>query len=200
MQAPVNRWCARVAAAGGVVGPLVFVADWALLGATRSGYSPVEDAISRLAESGASTRPAMTAGFVVYGSGLCLYAGDRRLPRAARVLVAATGVTTFGVAAFALGGPVSGDVHAGFAGLGYATLALAPLVTARVLGSCGERRKAYWSAVAGAVCGACLLASVLGPVHGLLQRAGLTVGDAWIVAGALGAWCPAPDRSGRPAG
>ncbi|MGH9095047.1 MAG: hypothetical protein ACRDXE_07795, partial [Acidimicrobiales bacterium] len=50
----------------------------------------------------------------------------------------------------------------------------------------GDRRPARRSAVAGTVCAAVLAASLLGPVHGLLQRAGLTVGDAWIVAGALG--------------
>ena len=48
---------------GGIIGPSVFVTDWAILGATKSGYSPVSDAISRLAELGSSTRPQMTGGF-----------------------------------------------------------------------------------------------------------------------------------------
>src|SRR5216684_8341678 len=59
----VTRWLAL----GGVVGPAVFVADWAILGIVRPQYSPIHDAISRLAELGASTRPAMTAGFIVDG-------------------------------------------------------------------------------------------------------------------------------------
>ncbi len=193
---PPNSWPAWLPAAAGVVGPLVFIGAWAALGATKSGYSPVDDAISRLAETGASTRPAMTVGFVVYGAGLCVYAADRRLPNAARVLVAATGVTTFGVAAFPLGHPTSGSVHAAFAGLGYATLAAAPLVTARGLAERGQRKPALWSVVAGTVSGACLVASLSGPVHGLLQRVGLTVGDAWIVAGALGAWAGGRPRRG----
>jgi len=31
----------------------------------------------------------------------------------------------------------------------------------------------------------CLLATVAGPAHGLFQRLGLTIGDAWIVATAV---------------
>ena len=51
----------------GVVGPSAFVAAWAIAGARRDGYSPVDDAISRLAEVGASSRPVMNAGFVTFG-------------------------------------------------------------------------------------------------------------------------------------
>jgi hypothetical protein len=32
------------------------------------------------------------------------------------------------------------------------------------------------------MCGACLAATLLGPVHGFFQRAGLSVGDAWLAA------------------
>lgn len=188
----------RLPAIAGVAGPLAFIADWAMLGTVKAGYSPVDDAISRLAETGASTQTAMTAGFAIYGTGLCLYAADRRLPPGARLLVAATGVTTFGVAAFPLGTPTSGNVHAVFAGLGYATLAAAPLVTARALAARGERRRARWSAVAGFVCGACLAASLAGPVHGLLQRAGLTAGDVWVVASAIEALAARRALPGRP--
>jgi hypothetical protein len=119
---------ARWLAVGGIAGPAVFVADWAALGAAKAGYSPVADAISRLAATGATTRGAMTAGFVVYGAGLVTHAWALRsaLPGRAWTWVAATGVTTFGVAAFPLGTPVSGNVHAAFAAAGYATLAAAP--------------------------------------------------------------------------
>lgn len=177
----------RLAAAAGVLGPGFFVAMWATLGATRPGYSAVEDAISQLARIATSTRPAMTVGFVGYGLALCGYAADAPLPRTSRVLVAGTGVATLGVAAFPLGG-VSDTVHAGFAGIGYATLAAAPLFAARSFARCGRRRWARYSVSAGAVCAICLIASLAGPAHGLLQRAGLTVGDAWIVASACRAW------------
>ena len=92
---------------GGLVGPVVFVFDWALLGVARAGYSPVHSAISRLAELGTSTRPAMTFGFVVYGVGLLSYAAALRLsvPGAAWLFAAGAGVTIFGVAAFPLGRP-----------------------------------------------------------------------------------------------
>ena len=43
MSAP--RWRAFA----GIAGPATFIAAWSVLGATRSGYSPVHDPISRLA-------------------------------------------------------------------------------------------------------------------------------------------------------
>ncbi|HWG73585.1 MAG TPA: DUF998 domain-containing protein [Acidimicrobiales bacterium] len=179
-----RRWLA----AAGVLGPATFVADWAVLGATSRGYSPVEDAISRLAATGASTRGAMTAGFVAYGAGLVLYAIPVRAAVAGRawMWVAATGVATFGVAAFPLGTQVSGNVHAVFATVGYATLAAVPLTAAPVLARAGRRGWARVSVAAGALCAGALLASIVGPtsVHGLLQRLGLTVGDAWLVVSA----------------
>ena len=59
----------RLLALGGVVGPVVFVVSWALAGATTSGYSNVDGAISDLAAVGASTQVAMTISFVVFGVG-----------------------------------------------------------------------------------------------------------------------------------
>jgi hypothetical protein len=167
-------------AGGAVVGPVAFVTDWAVLGARRAGYSPVEDAISRLAELGTSTRPAMTGGFIVYGLGLVAYGAAARgqVPGRAWLWAAATGVTTLGVAAFPLGSPVSGDIHAVIAAVGYATLAAVPAAGSRP----GHRR---WPAVVTAVIAGSLLASAAGaPAHGLTQRIGLTVGDAWVVASA----------------
>jgi hypothetical membrane protein len=174
----------------GVIGPAVFVADWATLSALRAGYSPVEDAISRLAELGTSTRPAMTAGFVVYGAGLIGYGlGLRcRLPGPAWALATATGLATFGVATFPLGTPTSGTIHAGFAVLGYATLAALPLVASRELSAAGRPALGRLSVLAGSATAAFLLASAVGaPAHGLTQRIGLTLGDAWVAVSAL-AW------------
>jgi hypothetical membrane protein len=187
--------------AAGVVGPLVFVADWAVLGAVRAQYSPVNDAISRLAETAAPTRTAMTAGFIVYGAGLVAYAGSRRsdLPRATRVLLAGTGLTTFGVAAFSLNATGKGTTHAVFAGIGYATLAAAPLAAAQ--GWAGDPAHRSWvraSTVTGVVSAAFLIASTFAPAHGLLQRIGLTAGDAWVVATAVRAL--GAGRPTRPTG
>ena len=181
-------WTARWWAVSGVVGPAAFIADWAVLGATKAHYTPVADAISRLAATGAETRGAMTAGFVVYGAGLALYAVPfrARVPGRGWMWVAATGVSTFGVAAFPLGTPVAGDVHAVFAAVGYVTLAAVPLTVAPVLARAGRRGWSRVSALAGVVAAGSLLVSVVGPAssHGLAQRIGLTVGDAWIIASA----------------
>src|SRR6202011_5852755 len=49
---------------GGGIGPAAFVTAWATTGAATKGYSPIDDAISRLAAVGTTTRPFMTAGFV----------------------------------------------------------------------------------------------------------------------------------------
>lgn len=186
----------RRLALAGIVGPAVFVADWAILGAVASHYTPTRDTISRLAETGVATRPAMTAGFVVYGAALPLFAvaSGSRLPRGARALVAVTGISTLGVAAFPVGTQPSGHVHAVFAGLGYVTLAAAPLVHARSLARRGRGVRAAAVGSLGVACGVLLVTSVAVARTGLLQRAGLTLGDGWIVANALAAW-RSPDRA-----
>ena len=58
---------ARLLGLGGAIGPAAFISAWVIGGATKDGYSPVHDAISRLAAIGSSARPLMTAGFVAFG-------------------------------------------------------------------------------------------------------------------------------------
>ena len=101
----------RVLAAGGVVGPVAFVAAWTVCGAVTDGYSPVQDAISDLAAVGAPTRVAMTAGFVVFGIGVIAFGFALRAALHSRAWIAAigTGACTIGVAATPLGG-WSGDI------------------------------------------------------------------------------------------
>jgi hypothetical membrane protein len=179
----------RLLAAAGVAGPAFFIADWAILGARAANYSPVSDAISELARLHAPTRPAMTAGFLVFGAALPTYALALRdaLPGRAWQFAAANGVATLGVAAFALGTPTSGNVHGVFAGLAYASLASLPIAASGPLRRRGWHGVARASVATGLVCGAALVASVVGPAssHGLLQRIGLTTGDAWLIASAL---------------
>ena len=177
----------RPLAWGGVVGPAAFVADWAVLGARRAGYSPISDAVSRLAETGASTRLAMTGGFLVYGTGLVAYGMALREgePSPAWPFAILTGIATFGVAAFPLGTPTSGTIHAVFAAAGYVTLAATPIAAGRALRAQGRRGLARLSVVTGVVSAGFLLASIVTTTsHGLTQRIGLTAGDAWIVASA----------------
>lgn len=178
----------RVAALGGVVGPAAFVAAWSILGARTATYSPTEDAISRLAASGAPTQAAMTAGFVVFGVGMPLFGAAlrTRLRGPAWVFATATGVATLGVAAAPLGSPGRDTVHGAFAALGYATLVALPLAAARPLAEEGRRAWAVSSMAAGAASAACLVATTLGPRHGLFQRLGLTMVDVWAALFAVG--------------
>lgn len=179
------RRARRVLAAGGVIGPVGFVAAWSLLGAlTSRPYSPIHDAISRLAEVGAPTRVGMTSGFVAFGLGVPLFALALReeLPGPAWTTAMATGLATLGVGATPLGTSETVDLlHGALASVGYATLAVTPWLAAPQLGA----REARLSRAAAVVSGAALSATVVGPAHGLLQRVGLTVGDAWIVAMAV---------------
>lgn len=174
---------------GGIVGPAAFVSAWLVGGAMRRGYMPVDAGISRLAAVGAPTRPLMTAGFVGFGVGVPVYAVALRgsVPGSAWKTAAGTGLATLGVAAFPLdASSMTGIVHRGFAVLGYVTLAATPLLAARPLAAAGHRRAATASVATGVGSGLCLAAAVLGPAEGLLQRLGLTLGDAWLVASA--AW------------
>jgi hypothetical protein len=204
----------RLLATAGVIGPCVFIADWAILGTRAKNYSPISDAISELARMHAPTRPAMTAGFLVFGAALPTYAIALRhsLPGHAWKFAAANGVATLGVAAFSLGTPTSGEIHGTFAGLAYASLAATPIAASAALrrgghrGDTGTLRRegntalARTSLATGLVCAAALVASVVGPehVHGLLQRVGLTIGDVWIVASAI-AMMRDSDTASRPA-
>ncbi len=186
---------------GGLVGPVLFVADWAILGAARAGYSPVDNPISRLAELGASTRPAMTAGFVVYGVGLLSYGAALRRAVAgpAWLFAVGTGIAIVGVAVFPLRSSTSA-VHGVCAVLGYICLAALPVAASRPLAAQGHRTAGRLSVVAGAVTGAFLLASTtVGSGHGLTQRIGLTVGDIWVAVSAvilLRSTCPGGGRAG----
>lgn len=200
MSGPAPSFSDRVLALGGVIGPTVFAAGWWTLGARRRDYSPVDDAISRLAEIGAPTRPAMTAAFVGFGVGVAIYAQALRanLPGRAWITATGTGVATLGAAAFPLGGPAGDAVHGVMAAVAYATLVATPVLAAGPLARSGRRRFAASSGVAAVVSGACLVATALGTRAGLFQRAGLTIGDAWVFASALWLSSGSPHRRAAP--
>ena len=193
----------RAAALGGVIGPVAFIGAWVAGSARLEGYSVVDDAISRLAASGADTRPLMTAGFVAFGVGLPVYAVALRhvLGGAAWVTAAATGVATLAVAVLPLERSAAVDRwHAVAAAIGYVTLAATPLVARRSLRRRGHDGLAGLGLVCGAVSAAALVASASGGVPtGLFQRIGLTAGDVWVMAsaGAIASGRLVPDR--RPA-
>lgn len=171
----------------GIVGPVAFVSAWIGCGLATDGYSAVSDAISELAAVGATTRWVMTAGFVVFGTAVPLYAAlalRAALPGRAWIALVVTGLATLGVAAVPLGRGTDG-VHGAFASLGYVSLALAPALGSVQLRRHGRATAATWSRLAAAAAGVCLLATLPGPAHGLFQRSGLAFGDAWIVATAV---------------
>ena len=162
----------------GVVGPASFVGAWVVGSILRrsDGYSPIDDPISRLAEVGVSTRPLMTAGFVTFGVAVPAFAlADRQAlgaPATAALVVA--GLGTLGVAATPLHPVDDVPLHAVAAIAGYVGLAAAPMLS-----------RSDRSVPLGVVSALCLAATGLGGPHGLLQRAGLTIVDAWIVRRAL---------------
>lgn len=187
---PMGR---RLAAAGGVAGPVIFTVTWWRLGRRPAGpgrpaYSPLVDPISRLAAVGAQTRPAMTAGFLAYaaGVGACAGALRGRRPRVAACL-AANAASMVGIAALPLDGPGGDRPHVVAATGAYASLALAPLLSGGLPPpSGGGRRLPRTAAGVGATTAALLLASqVHRPRRGLWQRLGLTLGQAWIVGAAV---------------
>jgi len=177
-----------IAACGGVVGPVAFASAWIAGGMMKHGYSPVDDAISRLAAIGSSVRPLMTGGFVVFGVGLVAYSTALRavLAGPAWIAAAGTGLATIAVALAPLDHSSTVDsLHAGFAGIGYLTLAATPLLSARPLACRGHRTLARLGVGIGAVAGLSLVATTTRLPTGLFQRLGLSVGDVWVVVSAI---------------
>lgn len=178
----------RRAALGGIVGPVAFITAWVALGLVKARYSALHDPISDLAGVHASTRPAMTAGFVVFSVAMCFYAWALRAALAgpAWITAATTGLATLGVAAFPLHHSSTVDhVHGVFAGIGYVTLAATALLSVAPLLHRDRRRWARAATLAGIVSGVALALTLTGSFHGLFQRTGLTAGDTWVVASAI---------------
>ncbi len=172
-------WC-------GAIGPAAFISAWALGGAiTSRDYSPVEDTISQLAAVGAPTRPLMTAGMIVFGVALPVYAGAMRrsLPGRAWIAAATTGVATLGVAAAPLDhSDLVDGLHVVAAGAGYVTLAIIPLLARTALIAAGHHRLAAFGLATAAVAAVALPTSLAVSQTGLFQRIGLTAGDLFLIA------------------
>ena len=179
----------RMAASGGLIGPIAFIGAWNL-GAvlTERDYSPVDDAISRLAAVGADSRLLMTAGFVVFGTALPVYAWSlrRRLDGWAWVTAALAGIATLLVAATPVDRAATVDAgHALSAGVVYVTLAATPLLAAGPLARSGHRLLAGYGLVAGTVTAVSLALTATSLPNGLFQRIGLMTADTWIMASAV---------------
>lgn len=181
----VGGW--RLAAVGGVVGPAAFIGAWIVGSAAKPNYSAVDDAISRLAAVDADTKPLMTAGFLVFGIGVSIYATAlrRALGRLAGLTAAAIGLATIGLAALPLDRSAAVDTwHGAAAGIAYLTLAGTPMLARRPLRERGHRRLAALSGLIAIVTATSLALSLTGLPTGLFQRIGLTAGDLWIMGSA----------------
>ena len=170
----------RAGPALAIAGVASFVLAWVVLSAIRKGYSPIEDAISQLAELGAPRREIMTAGIVAFGAGSIAFAPS--LGGRAGVALAVAGAGSLGVAAFPCteGCPGPGEVtdtgHFIAAGVHYIGFVAAPVLASR------KGAAVAVSTVAALALG--LHVAGLGP-NGLMQRVGLTTLDAWLVVAAV---------------
>jgi hypothetical protein len=184
----MSRWRAVC----GLVAPASFVGAWAVCGALRDGYDPVEQAISQLARVGTSNRLGMTAGFVSFGVLLPIFASG--LPSllatgpALRRVATVAGVSTLFVAALPLQASEGGTgdaLHAAAAGVGYLAMAASPALAVRPLWRGSRRTAAIASGAVSVVSAGALVASLTTGPTGLWQRVGLGVVDAWFASVAI---------------
>lgn len=120
----------------------------------------------------------MTAGLLAFGVLAPVWATtlqDRRV----QVAMVTAGLGTLGVAAAPLGASFGDGPHVAAAAVSYVAMALTPALGARTFGA--PRTSYALTALAGAL----LVGSTLGKYDGALQRAGLGVTDAWMVAQAV---------------
>lgn len=147
----------RLAAWGGVAGPLAFTAAWVVSSLRQAGRSAAEVQLSGLAAEDARDPQIMIAGFVVLGAcSIGFGAALRRVTRrgAGPWLVMAGGAAAIVAGAFRrdrmlLSGPGFGgeswhnQVHDVASGVAYAAMLIAPLALAR-----GFRADPRWAVVA----------------------------------------------------
>ena len=176
------------AALGLVAGPAAFIGGWVVGGGRTPGYSPVNDAISRIAAVGAPNRDVMTTAFVAYGASVIVGATALRTSPLRRVwpLAVVNGAATIAVAALPLEHSSTMDTwHGVAAGTGYVSIAALQLASAGPLRGTGHDRAAALAVAGGVVTGVALVATTVSDANGFFQRLGLTVGDVWLVATGL---------------
>lgn len=184
-------------ALGLVAAPVAFIGGWVIGGARTPDYSPINDAISRIAAVGAPNRDLMTTAFVAYGASVIVGSTALRTSPLRRCwsLAAVNGAATIAVAALPLGHSAAMDTwHGVAAGVGYVSIAALQLASAKPLRETGHDRAAALAVAGGAVTGAALVATTVTDANGFFQRLGLTVGDVWLVATGIALF-----RAGRAA-
>lgn len=185
-----------------IVGVLVYVATWAVLGVLADGYDPLQQAISELFDLGVPAWQRQVLAGVLLVTGIALLPVgpvlDRRLPGTGRLgpaLAVLAGVGTMAVAFFpcTAGCPGTGTtftdtMHTVLAGGGYIGLVLAPLAFAWRLRDTAWRDLAVAGVVLGGLATVGFLVRNLAGIEayaGLQQRVFNTLADAWYVLAAV---------------
>ncbi len=187
-------------ALGLVAGPAAFISGWVVGGRRMPDYSPVNDAISRIAAVGSPERTAMTAAFVTYEASVIVGSTALRSSPLRRCwsFAAVNAAATVAVAARPLDHSSTMDAwHGVAAGIGYVSITGLQLASAKPLRATGHDRAAVLALVGGATSGLCLIATTVTDANGFFQRLGLTVGDVWLVA--VGVALFRASRTSRPA-
>lgn len=178
-----------------IVGVTMYIAGWAVGGAVREGYDPIDQAISELFALGSpwSSRGPLLAGLLFSGTAMLLAAPalHRSLPGRGLlgpVLVAVAGLGTLAVAAAPCSAGCPGSMNGGIdrahtiaAGVSYVPLVLAPVAFGWRLRR-AMPRLAGWSVALGGIALVGLVVRYLGVVEdapGLQQRLFNTVADLW---------------------
>jgi hypothetical membrane protein len=186
---------------GAIWGPGIFIAAWIIGGMLLSRYSPIDQHISDLAAVDASTRWLMTLGFAAFALGVGVAAWPLRwlIGWPAALVLGINAALMLGIALTPTGGsPDTEFVHAMLALLLYASLAAVGPLAALSMRRHGAI-VALGSLAVGVVTLAFLSASLGETRSGLLQRIGITVTDAWLIAIGIAAVTGRLHRHGRAA-
>jgi hypothetical protein len=184
----------RLAAAGGVAGPVLFTAAWVISSLRQAGHSAAGVQLSGLAAQDARDPEIMMAGFVVLGAGTVVFgAGLGRVtaPRSAGPwLVVAAGAASVAAGLFRrdhmlLAGPgFAGEswhnqVHDVVSGVAYGAMLAAPLLLGRRWRGDPDwgvlNRPVQVLALVSAAALAVFASGVAGPGNGVVQRIAVTL-------------------------
>ena len=184
----------RLAAAGGLAGPVLFTVAWVVGSLRQAGHSAVEVQLSGLAAEDARDPQIMMAGFVLLGAGTVVFgAGLGRVtaPRSAGPwLVLVAGAASIAAGLFRrdhmlLAGPgFAGEswhnqAHDVVSGVAYGAMLAAPLVLARRWRGDPDwtvlSRPVQVLALVSAVALAVFASRIAGPYNGVVQRIAVTL-------------------------
>jgi Protein of unknown function (DUF998) len=184
----------RLAAAGGVAGPVLFTLAWVVSSLRQAGHSAAEVQLSGLAAEDARDPQIMMAGFVLLGGGtMVLGAGLRRVTASRSAgpwLVLVAGAASIAVGLFRrdhmlLAGPgFAGEswhnqVHDVVSGVAYGAMLAAPLVLARRWrddqGWAPVSRPVQVLVLVSAAALALFASRIAGPYNGVVQRIAVTL-------------------------